>query len=494
MRATQVRLAAGVLVAGLLAVFAGVTPGVPKGRDAAAGSGREPVAVGRTVLACPGGVGPGSLASSIDAGSWPVRLSASAAKQLTGSPAVARATVLRTDGDGTTVPGLSYDQRGSAAHAELAATNRAVVLTATGALAPGATASVRSRAADGAQQGMSEIACTKPGTRFWLTGLSESLGEHAAIVLVNVDDSPAQVELALDDERGAVDVPGAENIRVPAHAREVLDLDELAPGSTALAVGVHVTSGRVVAAAHQSATSGEAKLGNGWLPAGPEPARTVVLPGVVAGAAKVTLTVLAPGEDAGTATVRLLTPHGPIEPAGHNQVSLTPGKVATVDLTGLFAGAAAAVEVTADVPVVAGLRQQAEPAAAGPGDTDLALTAPATALRRPVAMSGPPAGATGTVLLTAPAHGASATVAVVGDGGRTVASTTVKVPAGSTVASKLPDSASGRTVLVTPTSGGKLVVSRAAAAVVDKVPQLSILQPAPPQMQAMRAQLTRALR
>lgn len=498
MTAVRVRLLAGLAVAGLLAVLAAVAPPVPAASTGAVRpAGTVPATVGRVVLACADPYVDGDTASTVSTGAWPARLPAELSRQLGGSTAAVTATVLPATGSrGRPLTGAQYTARGVPMQAAVpSGANHGLQLVATGALAPGATASVLTRASAGARSGLAEAACSAPGTQFWLTGLSEALGEHAVVALVNVDDGPAQVDVAFFDGKGPISGVDTTGIAVPAHGRTVLDLNKVVPGSRVLAVNVHAVSGRVVVSAHQTGTSGETKLGNDWLPSTTKPARTLVLPGVVAKAAKVSVAVLAPGADAGTATVELLTPTGPIQPAGANQVNLRPGHVTSIDLSAAFAGAVSAVRVRADVPIVGGLREQAVPAKGGTHDTDLAMTGPAQTLAGPVAVAGQPAGTSGSVLLTSTRRATSAAVAVFGRDGKQVgAGTTVQVRADSTVSSLLPASAVGRTVLVTPADPGTLAVTRAVTAMVAGVPELTVLQPVTPLIRADRSTFRRALR
>jgi hypothetical protein len=503
MTAVRIRIGAGIVVALVLAVLPLIVrPAAPVETATGAGAGQV-AAVGRSTLVCPSVGSSAEVASTVSAGAWPVRLAPALAASLAGrtgdvttrwigAGAGAGSAAAPT---GTVLTGLGYIARGvRASSAVPVGAVRGLAMVSTGPLAPGAALTQSSRASTGLFAGSAEVACTPPGTDFWFTGLSEDIGQHAAIVLTNSDDAAATAEVHLSDESGAVGAGGAQTVTVGARSQHTLDLDKLAPGSKVLAAQVHATTGRIAAAARQSGTEGETGQGWDWLPATPAPARTVTIPGVVAGAASVSLSLLAPGTDTGTATIEVLGPDGAVRPAGKDTVTLTPGATHAVDLTGAFDGKAAAVRVTSDVDVVAGVRQVVT--APGGGAGDIALLAAGLPVASSVAVPDAPTGTVGAVLLSCVGPSADVQIEVLDAVGTVRSTKTVSVGASSTVVYPLPSDAVDGTVVVTPSRAGAVVVARSSSAASKgrARPLLSVLQPAAPQIESGRSALVRTLR
>jgi hypothetical protein len=503
MTALRIRIGAGIVVALLLAVLPVIVrPAAPVATATGSGSGQV-AAVGRSTLVCPGVGSTPEVVSTVSAGAWPTRLTPALAASLAGRTGDVTTSWVGADGGtgsaaastGPALSGLGYIARGvRASSTPPVGAVRGLAMVSTGPLAPGAALTQTSRATRGPFTGSAEVACTPPGTDFWFAGLSEDIGQHAAVVLTNSDDAPATVEVNLFDGSGAVGSGGSQTVTVGARSQHTLDLDRLAPDSVVLAVQVHVTTGRLAAAARQRGTAGDTSQGWDWLAATSTPTRTVTIPGVVARAASVSLTLLAPGTDTGTATIEVLGPDGAVRPAGKDTVTLAPGETHAVDLTGVFDGKASAVRVTSDVDVVAGVRQSA--AASSDAPTDLALLAPGVPLVSTVAVPGAPQGTAGTLLLSSIGPAADVTVDVLDGVGTVSTSKTVAVGASSTVTYPIPPTAAGGTVVVTASRAGAVVVARSSTSVAQGrgAPVLSVLQPAAPQIESGRSALVRTLR
>lgn len=502
MTAGRIRIGAGIVVALVLAVLPLlVRPAAPV--VAATGSGAGQVAaVGRSTLVCPGVGSTSDVTSSVSAGAWPARLTPALASSLAGRAGDVTTKWVGTGSGtgsapataGTALGGLGYISRGGrASSSPPIGVVRGLAMVSTGPLAAGAALTETSRATKATFAGLAEVACTPPGTDFWFTGLSEDIGQHAAVVLTNSDDAAATIEVDISDESGPVGSGRSQTVTAGARSQFILDLDKLAPGSKVVGVHVHVTTGRIAATARQLGTSGETSQGWDWLAPTSAPARIVTIPGVVAHAGAVSLSLLVPGTDTGTATIEVLGPDGAVRPAGKDTVTLSPGETHAVDLTGVFDGKGSAVRVTSDVDVVAGVRQSA----ATPGDasTDIALLAPGVPVVTTVAVPGPLTGTTGVVSLTSTGPAVDVQVEVLDRLGKQLSSTTVRVSDSSTATYALPPSAVGGSVVVTTPRADAVVVARAlTSAAKGGRPQLTVLQPAPPQIESGRSALARTLR
>ena len=149
--------------------------------------------------------------------------------------------------------------------------------------------------------------------------------------------------------------------------------------------------------------------------------------------------------------------------------------------------------MTADVPVVAGLRVSTALRTGRAGD--LAMVAPAepVAAGAGVAYPAQPSGSTGRLLLTASGRSATATVDTLDRRGRALATELVPVPADATRSWAIPVTAVGGTVRVTTTAAGRLIVARVVTRSAARSDALSVLVQPAPTLTSGRSALQRTL-
>ena len=193
-----------------------------------------------------------------------------------------------------------------------------------------------------------------------------------------------------------------------------------------------------------------------WVPPAAEPARRVLVPPGPGGAGGARLYLLAPGDQDGTAEIRMIGKEGTFTPAGAESVQLTGDRVASVDVGKPARGEPVAIQIDSSVPVVAAVRAARGTAGKTPDLGYLAGTRP-LANGAVIADSRTGKGEAARVYLTAPAAEARATVSTVasGEAGGEPSSVDVVVPAGTTAALTLkpPAGASTYAVVVTPQDG-----------------------------------------
>jgi len=193
-----------------------------------------------------------------------------------------------------------------------------------------------------------------------------------------------------------------------------------------------VRQGQVAAALRDHQVRGLDPRGIDWVPAAAAPARRVVIPGVPAGGGQRLLHIFAPGEIDAIVRLRLLAADGPFVPAAADVLEVAAGSVFEIDVTKQLGGQAMAVELTADVPVTAGLLARAG-AAAGQLE-ELAYTAaqPSLSAAQPgvVARAGARPPTTSLLALAAPDGAATVRVSAVPPAS---GSRLVSVPEGSQV-------------------------------------------------------------
>jgi hypothetical protein len=348
----------GVVVAGVV-VTAGVATAVaPTPR----GPGVRPVAtvpVRETVVACPGlRSREGYTDSSVAAGTPPQAGSSDAAgaagrddvavvRTLTEDPGKSRTKIILRS------PGASGVYTGRNGERD------SLVGRAQGTMAPGFTVTQTERTVDGSHRGLATTACLPSSTDFWFVGAGTRIGEQSELILTNPENAVAMVDVSVFGPRGRYDSPAANGITVPARSRVELSIPRLAPAQKVLALHVAVRSGRLSAAITETDVNGFQPRGTDWIPATVAPDRALVIPGVPAVAkdrvGKVVLDIAAPRADA-IVSVKMVTPDGTFTPIGGGELDVRSGSVRQVDLTKPLRSEPAALLVTSDQPVTAGVK------------------------------------------------------------------------------------------------------------------------------------------
>jgi len=226
-----------------------------------------------------------------------------------------------------------------------------------GSLAPGLVADQWGRATSGTGRGMASTSCASAGSDFWFVGGGAIAGRNTRIVLVNPDDTAAAVDVVVLGPSGVIDTPAGRGLVVRPKSRTVVRLDSLAPGINATAVHVIARAGRVGAAVDDEQASGLSVVGTDWIPAAAEPATKVYLPGVIDGRGPRVLTIAAPGDSDALVDIKVISDTGTFDPADRSQVQVPANGVLTIDMAPVLQQQAATLQLTSDVPIVAGMRQ-----------------------------------------------------------------------------------------------------------------------------------------
>lgn len=321
------------------------------------------------------------------------------------------------------------------ARLDVASRGGAVLVDAHGPIAAGVAAEQVTRTSGGPGRGLTETRCAPAAPESWFVGGATTVDSFATLRLVNPDPVPATADVSVLTTTGPVDPRSAQGIDVPPAGSVDLALESLAPGSTALATHVSVTSGRLVAAVLDVRHAADLPLGGDYVPAsGAGPARVAVVPGLLPGSGYRRVVLATPGPDDATVTLRVVSGDGAFVPTSLNAVRVPAGTVVQVDLAPILRGAAAAVEVTSDVPVVAGaVSGQSDPRT---GATDFSWTGAGPALTGSALVpDNRLGGGVDTLLvLSAPGAAAAVTVTAFAAGRRPAAPRRIPVPAGRTVA------------------------------------------------------------
>ncbi len=345
---------------------------------------------------------------------------------------------------------LAAGQAGSSATVRTSAGRGGVLIQAAGALAQGIEAEQTGPG------GLVTARCEAPGTSFWFVGPGQKSAAQIEVYLINPDGQAADAQVsALTDENPLVS--SDTGIAVPPHSMVVQSLSALLSSSQVIGLHISTSVGRVSAAVRLARSPSEP---GGWLPAAQQPARNLVIPGVPGTTGARVLYVAVPG-GSGSAQVKVtaVTAKGSYQPTGGSGIDLPGSSAWAVQLPSL-SGVAAAIRVSASVPVTAAV---AVPGGAS-GAPD-ALTAASGPLQEQGVIADNPAGPAGSAQLVLSAPWAAASVRITDATATTPfarePSTTVQVADGHTAVLPLRpppgDKAGNFAVLVTPLPGSGFV-------------------------------------
>lgn len=315
----------------------------------------------------------------------------------------------------------------------------ALVVSASGVLAAGLQAEQVTRGESGRDRGLAGMRCESPKTEAWFEGGSEKVGDETILVLANVDDTPAIVDVTTFSSTGPVDPRPGQGISIAPHSRQVLNVDRLAPDRGLLALHVTTRFGRVAAALRYSRLHGSDPDGVEWVPQTLPPAQRVVVPGVpqVVEQGQRFLSLTNPTSDDTSVSVQVTSKDEQFVPTSLADVSIPAGTTVVRPLTDLTKDGPITLTVTSDgAPVLAGAyvqdRQQGSPLAEF-GFTSSSLPLSGPALLTDLVINRP---TESTLILSAPGAAASVMVTplqVLGTQGPLPKPKLVQVPAGRTV-------------------------------------------------------------
>lgn len=200
--------------------------------------------------------------------------------------------------------------------------------------------------------GLASVRCGAPASDLWFVGPGQQGGAaQIQLDLMNVDSLPASVNVSLITDAGRVQADGDTGITVPPHQTVTEALSSPAGNASVVAIEVRTSIGRVAADVSESSHGTGATAS--WLPSTAPPSTQLVIPGVPPSGGPAGLYIVVPGTANARISVLSITPQGQHQPFGAQTIDL-PGDSATyVPLTPL--GGTAALELTANVPVTAGV-------------------------------------------------------------------------------------------------------------------------------------------
>lgn len=445
--------------AGVILVALGVIGGAAHlDRPALPGSGPaaavpRQVAVTSAARACPPAQGTGSSPVALIAGA--VRAAGPAATgqvELTALPPaglpVRASGPVRAPGPGAlwmlTVPaGASTSTKGSTVPGGWS-------VAASGTMAQAMEAEVAQ------SSGLASVRCGEPGSDLWFLGPGQQNGAaRVQLDLMNVDSLAASVNVSVITDAGRAQAGNDNGITVPPHQTVTETLSSMASGSSVVAIEVRTSIGRVAADVWESPPHGGTVS---WLPSAAPPSTQLMIPGVPPAGSAAGLFLAVPGTSNARVSVLAITSQGHYRPFGSQPVDVPGESASYVALTPL-GGTAAALEITSNVPVAAGVLV--------PGSGVGALTAATAPISEQAVVAGNTTGSglAASVLLSAPAGAARVRLTEIAQAGVT-RSQIVSVRSGHTLVAPVtaPPGAkrgSAFAVVITPLAGsGPLYAAR----------------------------------
>jgi hypothetical protein len=237
----------------------------------------------------------------------------------------------------------------------------------------------------------------------WFAGLGSGGKHFSTLVLTNLADTPAAVDVTLWGPQGKIDAVGSEGIVVEPSSTRRIRLDELAAGEPEIAMHVHRRRGSLSAVVDDSSTA--VFRGTEPVSATLSPRRRQVVGGLVAGTSGRTLLLVNPGDTTARVSVKVIGPRSTFAPAGLEEVKVEAGTTRSVTMPKSAGSPAQALDVRSDQPVAATVRMSPTPKDYAYAEAALPLTGPAIVpVRLGDGIRAP------RLLLTAPGRAASARV------------------------------------------------------------------------------------
>ncbi len=418
----------------------------PRGAAHEVAEPTEKVVVGRAAIGCPMLASATGTSTVVDAVSpiLPDNTPVAGGKQ---SPLEVR----KLGGSGS--PLATATERGRTVSAKQGAYPNPVGIRLTGPLAAGTTATATATADTGVNRGMASTVCSTPSAEFWFAGASSATGRRDVLVLTNLDEANASVDVTFLSPSGELEDAGGRGLVVRGRSQTEVFLSNVAKGQRELALRVVSTGGRVSAALRDNVSTGNTPAGVDWLQPAADPAKDLIVPGIAPGPGSRTLTVANPGDLQTTVNVTVLGARGRYRPAGRDRIQVPAGGVKSVRLESIVKNEPAAVQLSADQPVFASMR------IADARNSDFASLGSTHPLSGPGYLVVPAHTEPATVLVTAPTERATADVVLRTASNATALSKTVTAATGSTAVVTLPATKAPTYLTVTPGEGAQITAA-----------------------------------
>jgi hypothetical protein len=229
---------------------------------------------------------------------------------------------------------------------------------AAGTVAAGLEAEQTTHWPNGKDRGLAGVRCARPGSDLWFLGPGPDTADSVELHLANVDAQPAAVDVTALSGDGPLDTTDGTGTPVAPYSTKVIGIGASAEGlgetvktAADLALRVRATTGRVAASLRVRIGDGD---GIEWIPLAPEPATSLIVPGIPGGEGRRRLLVAVPGQENAGIKVQVITQNGTFAPAGQDTLDAPASTVTPVDLDRALSGKPAAVRLISNRPILAG--------------------------------------------------------------------------------------------------------------------------------------------
>jgi hypothetical protein len=200
----------------------------------------------------------------------------------------------------------------------------------------------------------------------WLIAGGAEPGRRERLVLTNPGPNAVTVDLTVLGVKGPVQSPNGRGLVVGPYARTVVLLDAIAGSERSPVVQISAQGGEVAAVLNDTWLDGVVPRGGDDAVPVAAPAREQVIVGAAING-RATLRVAVPGDNEAVVESRVLTPKGPIALPSNGVTRVAGHSTKDIDLSSLPPDWYA-VQVRADVPVVAAAMVERRLAAGAPSD------------------------------------------------------------------------------------------------------------------------------
>ncbi|MGE9808877.1 DUF5719 family protein [Janibacter sp. G1551] len=222
-------------------------------------------------------------------------------------------------------------------------------------------------------RGIGSLSCAAPTTDAWLIAGGNAPGRQERLLLTNPGANPVEVDITVLGQKGPVTSDNAQPTTVPSGGRTSVLIDAVGGVDTTPVVRVESRGGLVASALTDVWTDGLVPAGVDSVGASADPAESLMLP-TGSSLAGSTVRVAVPGERDGVVRLRAVTSSGTTTLT--STVTTVPaGSVRDIRLPSSLTDARA-IEVVADVPVVAAAEVTRRTTPGAPRDFAWASAAP----------------------------------------------------------------------------------------------------------------------
>lgn len=217
----------------------------------------------------------------------------------------------------------------------------------------------------------------------WMLGLGSGGKHFSTLILTNLADAPAAVDVSIWGPKGKIDAVGSEGIVVEPFTVRRIRLDELAAGEADLSIHVHRRRGSLSAVVNDTSTA--TFRGTEPVTATASPRRTQLVAGLTGGIRGRKLIILNPGDTTARVDVKVVGPKNTFAPAGLQDLKVPAESMRNVIMPRAAGSGRQALKIVSDQPVSATVRLSPDNKDYAYAESVPALTGPAVV---PVALDG----------------------------------------------------------------------------------------------------------